>query len=429
MNYSQDITLDLNTNSCYSVVNAKQGDANSRIIRIFITENGNDYIIPANATAAFRLKKPDGKAILNEAIIDYNTNSISVTLTGQALSASGRGYADIILYGSSQEILSTVSFILIIMSAPDVVDEIVSSNEFTYLQTIVDNANIAIHESEAWANGTRDGIPVQENSFEYQIYGSAFTCEIDENIFREKVGIYPGKTSTYKFTYNGVGWLYTDEDGTETSEPVDLNSFGITIFGLCYETNSIRITVTDSDLQYKNNAKYWAEVSTYAKQAIDNLDISTTILSADSEPSVDKYSVDDITVVYSSSTLGTITINNDLFLSKFNDFGNYTFSYTNSIWQYNGKNIDLTACGINYTGTPLNNDYIIINYIEHKHFNFNIPRGLTGDVNFVTFQIDPDTGLLYMYKPDNLTQVDFEIIQNGNNRGCLGVKIYTGGNN
>jgi len=133
MNYSQDITLDLNTNSCYSVVNAKQGDANSRIIRIFITENGNDYIIPANATAAFRLKKPDGKAILNEAIIDYNTNSISVTLTGQALSASGRGYADIILYGSSQEILSTVSFILIIMSAPDVVDEIVSSNEFTYL--------------------------------------------------------------------------------------------------------------------------------------------------------------------------------------------------------------------------------------------------------------------------------------------------------
>lgn len=428
MIYSQDITLDLNTKTSYYVLGAKQGDANSRIIRIFITEDGNKYIIPARTVAYFRLRKPDGKVILNEATIDYVTNTVSVLLTGQALAASGRGYADVTLYGSQQEVLSTVSFVLLIMSAPNVVGEAVSSNEFGYLQTVVDNANATINESEAWAVGTRSGIPVTANNFEYQILGSAFTCQIDESTFKEKVGTYPGATNTYKFTYNGMGWLYTDPTGSETTEPVNLNEFGITVSGSYYATNSITVTVTDADLQYENNAKYWAESTINAKDSIENLDISVAMLPTEANPTVDKTTVDDVTVTYSSTILGTVTVNKTKFLQQFTNIGDYTFSYNGSNWQYNNQNINLSTYGISFTGTAISGNYIIINYSQHKHFNFNIPRGLTGDVNFMTFEIDPNTGILYMYKPSDITQVDFEIISTGESKGCLGVRIYSGGN-
>lgn len=431
MDYTQDIILDLNTINSYYAVGAKQGDANSRIIRVFITKDGDKYIIPPNCTAQFRLKKPDGKVILNEATIDYNNNSINILLTEQTLSASGRGYADVTLYGSQRKILSTIAFILIIMAAPDIAGEVTSSNEFGYLQAVVDNANTTIHESEAWAVGTRAGLPVISDNFQYQIQGSNFTCEIDEKIFKEKVGIYPGATNKYKFTYNGNDWIYTDSSEAEPIGPVNLDDFGISVSGLYYATNSIIVTVTDADLQHNNSAKHWAEAAFNAKNSIDNLDVSATVLPSEYEPTIDKLTIDDVNVTYSSTTLGNVTVNKDTFLLHFSEIGSYTFSYTGSVWQYDNQNVNLSTYGISYTGTPISGDYIIITYNQHKHFNFNIPRGFTGDVYFMTFGIDSTTGELYMCRPPephNVDQVDFEIISTGVNRGCLAVKIQSGGN-
>ena len=314
------------------------------------------------------------------------------------------------------------------MSAPGVAEEVISSNEFGYLQATIDDAKTTIYESEAWAAGTRSGRPVVGDNFEYQIRGSTFTCEIDESIFKEKVGVYPGATNTYKFTYDGIGWLYTDAEGIETTDPINLTDFGITVTGLYYTTNSIIITITDADLQYQNNAKYWAQTTANAKDAIDNLDFSLTMLPSDGEPTVDKSIIDDVMIAYSSTMLGTVTIDKDIFLSQVSELTDYTFLYTGIVWQYNNETVSLVDYGISYTGTAISGNYITINYNQHNHFNFNTPRGLTGDVNFMTFEINPITGMLYMYKPSDLTQVDFEIIQIGDNQGCLGVKINTGGN-
>lgn len=426
MIYSQDITLDLNTNTSYFVVGAKQGDVNSRLIKVNITENGQDYIIPAKSTAYFRLKKPDGKAVLNEASIDYTTNSITIVLTNQALAVPGRGYADIILYSQNQEILSTVSFILLIMAAPDIINEVTSSNEFNYLQSIVDNANKVIFESEAWSSGTKSMLPLKKDIFEYEVSTDTLICEINEEIFRERVGIYPGATNTYKFTYDGTGWIYTDSDGVNLIPYIDLNDFGITVSGIYYATNSITVTVTDADLQYQNNAKYWANSVKDTKESIDNLDISTIMLDEDEEPFVDKSIIDDITLNYNSTTISNVNINKEVFLSKVDQLGDYTFIYDNGNWQYYNENVNLTQYGITYDGTPEDEDSILVKYNQHTHFDFNIPRGFTGNTNFMTFDIDTATGMLNMYKPSELTQVDFEIIQTGENIGCLGIKIYTG---
>ncbi len=270
MEYTQEITLDVNSNTAYTVVGAKQSDSKSRIIVVHITKDGIPYTIETGATAYFRFKKPDGKSILNEAYIDYNNNTVQVILTSQTLAAYGRGYADIVLYGANQEILSTVSFILLIMASPDTTSATTSSDEFGYLQGIVDSANATIYESEAWAVGTRSGIPVAEYSFpDPQIIGSnTFRYTIDKKIFRNKVRIHPGESNEYIIRCDSVLiddqgnniYSWSIEGTNEINESnINLEEYGISIEGYANVSNTIKINVTEPDLQYKNNAKFWSQ--------------------------------------------------------------------------------------------------------------------------------------------------------------------------
>ena len=48
MEYRQELSLELNSNTAYSTVGAKQGDNNSRVIIIHVTENGVDYNLNEN---------------------------------------------------------------------------------------------------------------------------------------------------------------------------------------------------------------------------------------------------------------------------------------------------------------------------------------------------------------------------------------------
>lgn len=437
MEYTQEMTLDVNSNTAYTVVGAKQGDSSSRIIVVHITKNGVPYIIEPNTTAYFRFKKPDGKAILNEAYINYTDNTVSVILTSQTLAAYGRGYADVVLYGSNQEILSTVSFVLLIMATPNITEAAVSSDEFGYLQAIVDSANATIYQSEAWAVGTRSGIPVVGDYFNYQIIGSnTFTCTIVEDTFREKVGIDPGGTNQYiikceAVTYDEQGhniYMWSIDGTNGLHDPnIDLDEYGITIEGFANVSNIIQVDVTDPDLQYQNNAKYWAHETVNAKDSIDNLDISTTILPSDAESSVDKTQIEDVNVTRSSTVLGTVTVDKDTFIAAVGEYGTYDFKYNGTSWVIDATIVTLDTYGITYTGTAIDGNSIEVVYSYHKHFNFNIPRGLTGDVNFMTFEIKPEDGYLYMYRPDHGTEgVSFAIVAYGPNEGCLSVKIEMG---
>lgn len=96
MEYLQEITLELNSNTAYTTVGAKQGDHVSRVIKVHITQNGEDWEIPVGVSASYRVRKPDGYAIWNEAVIDNNENVVLITLTEQTLAAAGRAYADIL---------------------------------------------------------------------------------------------------------------------------------------------------------------------------------------------------------------------------------------------------------------------------------------------------------------------------------------------
>lgn len=70
---------------------------------MYVTENGASYNLSEHgvSSAYFRLRKPDGKAIINTASISDDGKYISIVLTSQALAVAGRGYADVTLMTGS----------------------------------------------------------------------------------------------------------------------------------------------------------------------------------------------------------------------------------------------------------------------------------------------------------------------------------------
>ena len=413
MIYQQEIFLELNSNTAYTTVGAKQGDAYTREIVVHITADGIPWTIPKGVVASYRIRKPDGTAIWNEAIIKDNT--VIVTLSEEALSVAGRAYADIVLYTNSgkAQILSTVSFIIIIMSSPNISKAVASSNEFGYIQQVVDDANAVISESEAWATGTRKGVPVLAGNFVSEITsGGGFTYTIDKDIFRQYVGVFPGETNTWTLTYISalVGWELQREN--YQPQRVTPNNIGLVVYDTPDINSTITVTVSDEDIQWHNNAKYWSDTAKISRDAIENLDaVVEETLNCDEEAEVNRDIVKVVTLISQPNNY-SIIINKNTFYNAVNEkIRDYVFYYNGTNWNIDGNKITLETYGITNVPTqPVLGDSIIINYNTHSQLKFKIPRGYTGDVNFMTLAINPEDGLLYMYRPVNLVdKIDFSI--------------------
>ena len=145
--FDQKITLDFNTNNAFSVVSIKQGDS-ARRLAIYLTKDGNPYQIDPTHGFYFRMRKPDGKAIVNPAFakidnanIDTDSGYVVVEITEQTAAVAGRGYADLIEYDDNGKMLSTICFIVNVMSSPAVGEGITSSNEFQALTEMLSQAD------------------------------------------------------------------------------------------------------------------------------------------------------------------------------------------------------------------------------------------------------------------------------------------------
>jgi len=113
------------------------------------------------------MRKPDGKQIMNYATIN-NDGTVTVTLTQQCLTVAGRAYADLAEFNSQGQILSTAPFILNVVASPDVMgSEAISSNEFSYLASFIEQGANIVGEAQEWANGKNGDTPVDSSSPAY----------------------------------------------------------------------------------------------------------------------------------------------------------------------------------------------------------------------------------------------------------------------
>ena len=155
MQYVQPIKLDVANRNLYKCIYAKQGDAKSRYIKATILANGEQVTISSGMTAKFRAEKPDGKAILNPAVVN-DDGTVTFELTKQTLAAGGVVDADIVISSASGEEISTVPFKIEVEKAPhgSLTD---SKNEMLVLQKLIDDSEAALKKLGNVKDG-KDGV-------------------------------------------------------------------------------------------------------------------------------------------------------------------------------------------------------------------------------------------------------------------------------
>ena len=68
----QEITVAIDDKPPFEYIISKEGEADSRIIKVGFIENNIEYKIPANTTARIKIYKPDGNKILSDCTIADN---------------------------------------------------------------------------------------------------------------------------------------------------------------------------------------------------------------------------------------------------------------------------------------------------------------------------------------------------------------------
>ena len=110
----QEITVAIDDKPPFEYIISKEGEADSRIIKVGFIENNIEYKIPANTTAKIKIYKPDGNKILTDCTI--TDNKVVCTLSEQMLSAAGVGKGEILLYNNSSVLISATFYIKIVES-------------------------------------------------------------------------------------------------------------------------------------------------------------------------------------------------------------------------------------------------------------------------------------------------------------------------
>lgn len=110
----QEITVAIDDKPPFEYIISKEGEADSRIIKVGFIENNIEYKIPANTTARIKIYKPDGNKILNDCTIA--DNKVVCTLSEQMLSAAGVGKGEILLYNNNSVLIGATFYIKIVES-------------------------------------------------------------------------------------------------------------------------------------------------------------------------------------------------------------------------------------------------------------------------------------------------------------------------
>ena len=80
MEFVQELTLDLNANTTYTTIGAKQGDS-ARWLKIHLTKNNINYNLDSSHSFMFRMRKPDGHGVINPAFVELAQSDTYIPIT------------------------------------------------------------------------------------------------------------------------------------------------------------------------------------------------------------------------------------------------------------------------------------------------------------------------------------------------------------
>ena len=154
------ITVDMYRRGVAPNVDAVQGDSNTRAVEITLTENGTQWNIPNDSTAAVAFSKPDGTRGLYDELPDGSAattisgNTVTAILAPQVLTCAGTASVSVVFYDADGDTLATFPFRVTVEKNPAAGKRV--SNDYYAIQNLA-QANEAYHvlldrleKLEAW---------------------------------------------------------------------------------------------------------------------------------------------------------------------------------------------------------------------------------------------------------------------------------------
>lgn len=147
------IKLDIN-NKMYETITAKQGDTESRFLLFHLFDASLPFDLTEKSVRVYGIK-PDGTKIFNDLVInDVKKGYCTLKLTNQMLAIAGLVKLELVIYSGNKK-LSSIPFMLNVISSLNSDDAVVSTNEFTSLM----NGLAALSEYDIYKSNAKQ-VPV-----------------------------------------------------------------------------------------------------------------------------------------------------------------------------------------------------------------------------------------------------------------------------
>lgn len=142
LNIQSEIYLDVQQRNIQKVITAHQYDKNSRYILAHIIDNGEPLDV-SSYDILFKVHTQDDRAILiDDCEKQSNIGDVVIKLSESLMCSAGKHMAEVVIY-DADEFLTTMKFTLIVEGSVYSDDRITSSDDFSALARLMENADIA----------------------------------------------------------------------------------------------------------------------------------------------------------------------------------------------------------------------------------------------------------------------------------------------
>ena len=169
------IKLDIN-NKMYETITAKQGDTESRFLLFHLFDASLPFDLTEKSVRVYGIK-PDGTKIFNDLVInDVKKGYCTLKLTNQMLAIAGLVKLELVIYSGNKK-LSSIPFMLNVISSLNSDDAVVSTNEFTSLM----NGLAALSEYDIYKSNAKQvpGIKEEVSNLSSQLVTKAQQVDLE----------------------------------------------------------------------------------------------------------------------------------------------------------------------------------------------------------------------------------------------------------
>lgn len=230
MNSYQTIALDLSRPGAASA-RVKQFDS-ARRLELAVTDNGAAYALGGIVNAACCLAKPDGTTVVCPAdITDIEKGKLTVDLPEQAVAAAGIVRAELLLYGSGAELVTSFVFQILVYSALHDDRRVESTDEFSILTRALSQAG----EIDARLSGKRDkSVKLTRHDFDLSSdAGKLGLANLSDEVRQAMAGstsinasVEDGAVTTEKYAENSLSYSKLYGNLQHRIEKANIRAFG-----------------------------------------------------------------------------------------------------------------------------------------------------------------------------------------------------------